>query len=72
MDWLKRLFAGGMDASRANPVGLALMALAVLLVMLAGKIAGRLGNNAPEKTKNAIKITGLIICAGGALLAILG
>ena len=51
---------------RVNPFGIALMALGVLIVALAGRRIAR------QSTQNAIKIAGLIIAAGGALLAILG
>ena len=72
MDWMKGIFSGEMDAARVHPAGLILMLLALALVMLAERIALKLNPGALEHTKNAIKITGLIICAGGALLAILG
>ena len=49
-----------------NPVGIALMALGVLIVALAGKKIAR------QSTRNTVKIIGLLIAAGGALLAILG
>ena len=51
---------------RVNPVGIALMALGVLIVALAGKKIARLS------VRNAVKIIGLVVTAGGALLAILG
>lgn len=73
MDWIKRLFAvSGFDLSRVNSIGLFLMAVAVLAVALAGRVARKICPDAPDKMKNAIKIIALVICAGGALLAILG
>ena len=51
---------------RVNPIGIALMALGVLIVALAGKKIAR------QSTKNIVKIIGLFVTAGGALLAILG
>ena len=50
----------------------ALMLAAVALVCLAGRIARRLRPEAGEGAKNVIKLIGMLICAGGALLAILG
>lgn len=63
---MNRIFSGGVDLSRVNPWGIALMAIGVLTVILAGKIAQRIGS------ANLNKVIGLCICAGGALLAILG
>ena len=51
---------------RVNPLGIALMALGVLIVALAGKKIAR------QSTQNIVKIIGLFVTAGGALLAILG
>ena len=49
-----------------NPLGIALMALGVLIVALAGRRIAR------QTTRNIAKIIGLFVTAGGALLAILG
>ena len=73
MDSIKRILSGTeVDVSRVNPFGLILMAAAVAMVALAGVLARKLHPENPEGTKNAIKIIALVICAGGALLAILG
>ena len=64
---MDRIFTGAIDASRVNPLGLALMALALLLAALSGVIAGK-----TPLSKGTVKIMALVICAGGALLAILG
>lgn len=72
MQWLKQVFSGAADASRVNPYGIVMMLCAVALVCLAGRIAKRLRPEAVEGTKNALKLAGMVICAGGALLAILG
>ena len=48
-----------------NPVGIALMALGVLIVALAGRKIAR------PSERNIAKIIGLLVTAGGALLAIL-
>ena len=72
MQWLKQVFSGAADASRVNPLGIVLMLAAVAVVCLAEKIARRLRPEAGEGAKNAVKLIGLAICAGGALLAILG
>ena len=49
-----------------NPFGIMLMALGVLIVAMAGKKIAR------QSTQNVIKIIGLFVTAGGAMLAILG
>ena len=72
MNWFKGLFSGAADVSRIHPAGIALMLVSLALACLAKKIALRFRPDAPAQTKNAIKIISLIICAGGALLAILG
>ena len=72
MQWLRHVFSGAADASRVNPLGVLLMLAAVAIVCLAGKIAHRLWPEAQEGAKNAVKLIGLVICAGGAMLAILG
>ena len=51
---------------RVNPLGIALMALGVLIVALAGRKIAR------QSTQSVVKIMGMLITAGGALLAILG
>ena len=61
-----RIFSGAVDFSRLSPAGLIVMAAALLPACFSGFIASRTGIS-----KNAIKVISLIICAGGALLAIL-
>lgn len=68
MGWLNSIFSGSMDISRINPFGLAVMVLALALAFLSGRISKK----NPALSENAIKIIALVICAGGALLAILG
>lgn len=72
MQWLKNVFSGAADASRVNPAGLVLMAVGVALAALAGRIARRFCEKSPDAARNLIKLIGMLICAGGALLAILG
>ena len=72
MEWLKGLFSSEADASRVHPVGIAVMATALLLCAFAGNLARRFFPEREEWARGIIKITALIICAGGALLAILG
>ena len=50
---------------RVNPLGILLMALGVLIVALAGRKIAR------PSARNTVKIIGLFVAAGGALLAIL-
>lgn len=61
------LFSAGSRLNSIHPAGLILMALALILFALAGRIAEKTGF-----PKSTLKIIALIICAGGALLAILG
>ena len=68
MEMLNRIFSGSMNASRVNPIGLIVMFFALLLVFLSGWISKKQS----VLSANAIKIIALVICAGGALLAILG
>ena len=51
---------------RVNPPGIALLALGVLIVALAGRKIERPG------ARNAVKLVGLFVAMGGALLAICG
>ena len=72
MAWLSSLFSGGLDVGRVNPWGLALMALGIVLVALARPLSSMLPRTRPPKYAVAVKLAGLVVCAGGALLAILG
>ena len=64
---MDRIFSAPADFSRVNVLGLGVMAAALALSVLSDAIASRFAIS-----KNAIKVISLIICAGGALLAILG
>ena len=55
-----------MSMQSVNPLGIALMALGVLIVALAGRKIAR------QSVQNIVKLVGLFVTAGGALLAILG
>ena len=68
MNRLNSIFSGAMDVTRVNPLGLAVMALALGMIFLSGWISKKQS----ALSANAIKIIALVICAGGALLAILG
>lgn len=68
MDWLSGIFRDSPSLARVEPSGLVLMLIGVLMVMFAGKLAAKF----PKPGTNGFKILGLLICAGGALLAILG
>ena len=72
MDWLKNIFSGGVDASRVHPAGLLMMLCGIALAALGGTIAQKLYPQASGVPRVILKIAGLIICAGGAMLAILG
>lgn len=71
VNWLKRVFSGSVDLSRVNGIGIAVMAVGLLAVILAPRIAGRI----KKDDKNAaavVKLVGLIIVMAGTLIAILG
>ena len=73
MDRIKSmLFTEAADISRINPAGFILMAAALLLSAFSGRLARRLKPDQLEKTKIIIRLISLVLCAGGALLAILG
>lgn len=72
MTWLDRLFSGGVSIGRVNPWGLALMALGAALIVLARPLSALLSHAEPQKYLLPAKIAGLLVCAGGALIAILG
>lgn len=72
LEWLNKVFSGSVDISRVCAPGLAMMLCGVGVAAAAGRIAQRFRPEAPEMPKALIKLVGLIICAGGALLAILG
>lgn len=64
MDGLDSVFSGGVDFSRINPLGLVLMVIGIIIALLRVKklSAGQ---------SVILKLSGLLICAGGALLAII-
>lgn len=72
LEWLDKVFCGSVDISRVCLPGLMVMLCGTVLVALAGRIAGRFNTRSPVLLKALIKVSGLIICAGGAMLAILG
>ncbi len=65
MDWISKVFSGAVDWTRVNPVGLVLMAAGIVLALLRNP---RLSSGQVL----ALRLSGLLVCAGGALLAILG
>lgn len=60
------------DLSRVNPWGIAIMLLALICMAFSGKIADRIRAKDSEKAKLTIRLLGLIVLAGGTMLAILG
>ncbi|MCQ2437562.1 MAG: hypothetical protein MJ099_04115 [Clostridia bacterium] len=65
---MNNLFAGGISPARVNPVGLVLMAIALVVAAIAGPVADK--TNGGLRTKNIIKVCALLLCAAGALIAI--
>ena len=73
MNWFQKVFSGSVDESRVNQIGIAVMAIGLLVVLLAPRIAGKIKKEEKpnRNTVNAVKLVGLIICAAGTLIAIL-
>ena len=66
-EWLNEAFSGGVSFARVNPVGIALMILAVVLIAVASPAAQRM-QKASEQT---IRFAGLVLCAVGTAIAII-
>ena len=64
MTWFSHVFSGTVDFSRINPWGLVLMLIGIVLALL------RIKKLSPRHAL-ILKLAGLLICAGGALLAII-
>jgi len=69
---LTRIFTGGVSPERVHPAGAALMAAAVVLAAVSGPVSGRWPEEKRQSVKNVVKVIATIICAAGALIAILG
>ncbi len=71
MDWFKSMFSGSVDATRVNQIGIAVMAIGLLVILLASRIAGKIKKD-DKNTVNVVKLVGLAIVMAGTLIAILG
>ena len=70
-EWLNQAFSGGVSLSRANPGGIILMVLAILLLAAEKPLCGRLPEEKRGSAALKVKIAGLLICAIGAMISIL-
>lgn len=70
-EWLNKVFSGGVSLARVNKVGIALMALAVVLIAVAQPVSNRWMSGKGKLSAQVIKLAGLLICVVGALIAIL-
>ena len=66
-EWLNEAFSGGVSFSRANPLGLILIAAAVILIAVARPVASLTAKISVQ----TIKLIGLVMCAVGTAIAIL-
>ena len=64
MNRIARVFSGAADFTRVNPWGLVLMAIGIVLALLRIQ-------SLSARQAFIFKIAGLLVCAGGALLAII-
>lgn len=69
-EWLDRAFSGGVSLARVNPIGIALMLLAVAIVVAAKPVSVRFPEARRAGACNAIKLAGLLVCAVGVFVAI--
>lgn len=69
-EWLNKVFSGSVSLSRANPVGIFLMALAIALLFAARPLSGRFPEEKRESAMLSFKILGLLLCALGAIISI--
>ena len=70
-EWLNQAFSGGVSLARINPVGIALMAAAVVLNVAARPISKRWPVNRQMHLLSILKIAALLVCCVGAAVAIL-
>ena len=70
-EWLNEVFSGGVSLARANPVGIVLMILAVMLIAASKPISNRWSQGDKKPSEQTIKLVGLVLCALGAAVAIL-
>lgn len=68
-EWLNAAFSGGVSLTRVNPVGIGLLALAVVLLICAKPVSARFPEEERTKVCNLVKLSGLLICASGAAIS---
>lgn len=70
MDWLKRVFSGGIGLDRVSIAGLVVMLAGILIVVFAKRIAARFFAGKGDNAVIVAKLAGVVVCAAGALIAI--
>ena len=70
-EWLNKAFSGSVSLKRADPVGIAVMMLAVALLAAEKWLSGKVSEEKRQSAALAVKISGLLFCAVGAMISIL-
>ena len=70
-EWLNEAFSGSVSIQRANPWGLALIILAVIVESAAAIISKHCSESRQERVRLGIKLAGLILCGAGAVITTL-
>lgn len=68
---LRRIFSGKVSLARLNGFGIALLAAGLALCITASGIAGRCPENRREGCRMLLKLAAVVLCAAGAMIAIL-
>jgi hypothetical protein len=68
---IKGLFSSAPDIGRANPFGLIVMILSVLLAAFAGRLARLFPEKKRAGAAIALKLSSLVVCAAGAAISVL-
>lgn len=72
MEGLDSVFTGRVSLARVHPMGVVLMAAAVILTLVAAPVGARFPEEKRQRAINAMRVTAALVCCAGALLAILG
>ena len=70
-EWLNRAFSGGVSPARANPFGIALMVIAVIVSFAAGSVSKRCCEMKRQSVYVCMKVAALLLVCIGAGIAIL-
>ena len=69
-EWLNSVFSGEVRLERVNPVGIVLMAAAVVLNIAAGALSKRCREEERQRVHDRIKVASLLLVCIGAAIAI--